>query len=196
MTVITNTIITTCTRTKDSTEDVSLLCIIVRKNLESSTINCNSAITIYRVVYEDITTRISTSGTTTIKLCNNNFGIINFSFTISWVNKYIGTTCISIGRHSYITLIILYFITFCTTYDTSYIATLDDNIHIGIHSALLTSCQNNATVIVCLSAINSLVVNSVPFSIYIKGNCTLERHIRRSHQTIQFFSSLTTTDTD
>ena len=184
MCIITNTIITTSTRTIDSTEQGFFHCIICRKNFESSTIYCNGAISIERVIYYIIST-ITTACTSTIKFRNNHFTVVYFSLTISWVNKDVSSTRIGIAWEIIGCIIVFEIIgsmlTKSSIYDTTHITTLEDNIHIGIHCTLMATSQHDTTIIVRIC----FVVFIIKISININGNSTLDWQIRCSHQSIK-----------
>ena len=185
MCIITNSIIATCTRTKDSTEQGCFHCIIFRKDFESSAIDRNCAIAIERVINLIIST-ITTACTSTIKFRNNHFTVVYFSLTISWVNKDVSSTRIgiaweSIGLTIFVVFeIIVSMLTKSSIYDTTHITTLEDNIHIGIHCTLMATSQHDTTIIVRIC----FVVFIIKFSININGNSTLDWHIRCTHQSI------------
>ena len=151
----TNTTVTTSSGTKDSTENLIIVSIWLRKNLESSAIDCHRAISIERIL-DRYTIGITTTSTTAIKLRDNHFRIVYFSIFISWINKNICSPHIGIVRESVVFWLPIFgivevevlLITEHTTCHTSHIPTSYLNIHIGIHRSLM-GCSHDTNIIVC-----------------------------------------------
>ena len=179
MGIITDTIITTCTCTKYSTEDVGFLCISLWKNGESSAVDSNGAISIERI-NDCNTILIATSCTATIKLRDFHISIVTFFR----VNENIRPTHISVVweviRLTIVCELEWLLVTEHTIYHTSYITALYDNIHIGIHCSLMRSSYDT-TIIVGME----FIICIIPFPININGHGTLDRHIWCTHQTVQ-----------
>ena len=175
--IISDTIHTASTSTIDATKYHVL--ITSYWNQECSALDSYSALSIERIFYFLIIYE-STTCTTTINLSNLYSAIDIFGlfivFRLCRVYKDVGATHKGVVR----SIIITIDISFCTQRtinNTTYLSTLDYDVHIAHHSSLMIAGKNYGNVKGRLVII--VIIIEITINIYI--NSTFDRHIWATH---------------
>ena len=175
--IISDTIHTASTCTIDATKYHVLITFFW--NQECSALDSYSALSIERIFYFLIISE-STTCTTTINLSNLYSAIDIFGlfivFRLCRVYKDVGATHKGVVR----SIIIIIDISFCTQRTinhTTYLSTLDYDVHIAHHSSLMVAGKNYGNVKSRLVII--VIIIEITINIYI--NSTFDRHIWATH---------------
>ena len=179
--IISDTIHTASTSTIDATKYHVL--ITSYWNQECSALDSYSALSIERIFYFLIISE-STTCTTTINLSNlysavDIFGLF-IVFRLCRVYKDVGATHKGVVR----SIIIIIDISFCTQRtinNTTYLSTLDYDVHIAHHSSLMVACKDDGYIKSWSLITVARCVFIIKISVYINIYGTFDRHIWATH---------------
>ncbi len=178
--VISDTIHTASTSTIDSTKYHAL--ITFYWNQEGSALDSYSAFAIEWIFYPLITLK-TTSCTTTINFSNLYSAIDIFGlfivFRLCWVYQDVGASHKGVVR-----CIITIDFSSCTQRainHTTYLSTLNDDVHIAHHSSLMVACKDDGYIKSWSLITVARCVFIIKISVYINIYGTFDRHIWATH---------------
>ena len=196
---ISDAVHTACTGSEDAAENVVLLVVVLRQNLEGAAVDGYGADAVEGIVDHHVA-RMSTTGTATVKLGYDDTLVGVFVLVVDGrrrIERDVGSTHERIAGHVVGLAVVrqrqLGLGTQCAVDNTSHLAASDDNVDVGIHGALVVAGKDDAGVIVVgaqpLCAVvyrhhTLLVVEVVPCTVNVDVDGTLDGLLGCTHNAV------------